>query len=72
MKIRYGAEIRTQTQTYEHKHTQAKEMKLNLTAVTWGFDKFRGNDSNWREHNQRLEEDILKVTVNYTLQDDKS
>jgi hypothetical protein len=27
------------------------------------LDKFRGNDGNWREHIQWLEEDIVKVAV---------
>jgi len=40
--------------------------------ISWGLDKFRGNVGNWREHIQRLEEDIRKVAVRYTLREDET
>jgi septum formation topological specificity factor MinE len=36
------------------------------------MNKLRDNHSNWREQLQRLEEDILKVVVRYTVQEDET
>jgi len=33
------------------------------------LDKFRDNEGNWREHIQRVEEDKLKGTVSYSVQE---
>jgi hypothetical protein len=35
-------------------------------------DKFSDNHRNWREQLQRLEEDIAKVDVRYTVQEDET
>jgi hypothetical protein len=34
------------------------------------LEKFRNNDSSWREHIQRVEEEIMKDVVRYTVQED--
>jgi len=34
--------------------------------------KFRDKDGNWNENNRRVEEDIPKFAVRYTLQDDET
>jgi hypothetical protein len=34
--------------------------------------KFRDKDGNWREQIERLEEDILKVAVSYSVQEDET
>jgi hypothetical protein len=31
--------------------------------------KFRDSDGNWREHIERLEKDILKVAVSYSVKE---
>jgi len=36
------------------------------------MDKFRGNVGNWIQHIQRLEKDLPKAAVSYTLQDDET
>ena len=34
--------------------------------------KFRGNDDNWRDQTQRVEEDRLKIAVRYSVQEDET
>jgi hypothetical protein len=36
------------------------------------MDKFRDKDGNWRENIQRVEEDIPKVAVSYSVQEDET
>jgi hypothetical protein len=36
------------------------------------MDKFRDKDGNWRESIQRVEEDIPKVAVSYSVQEDET
>jgi hypothetical protein len=35
-------------------------------------DKFRDKVGNWRENIQRVEEDVPKVAISYTVQEDES
>jgi hypothetical protein len=35
------------------------------------LDKFRDKDGNWREHIQRVEEDILMIAVRYSVQEEE-
>ena len=60
----------------EEKVTDKKtaEMKFlwQQLNVFWGMDKFRDKDGNCRENFQRGEEDIPKVAVSYTLQEDET
>jgi len=60
-----GAENHTQEQIAEIKFF------LQQLSVSWGLDKFRDKDGNWRGHIQRVEEDIPKVAVCYSVQDDE-
>ena len=36
------------------------------------MDKFRGKGGNWIENNQRVEQDILKFVVSYSMQEDET
>jgi len=36
------------------------------------LNKFRDKDGNWREHNQRVEEELPKVAFSYTVQEDET
>jgi hypothetical protein len=64
-----GAECHTQTQ----KHTDCRNKILSKAVkFTLMFNKFRGKFGNWTEHIRQLEEDILKVAVHFSVQEDET
>jgi hypothetical protein len=67
-------EWRSLQNEYKVTKTKAAEMKFlwQQLNISWGVDKFRDKDSNWRENMQRVEEDIPKVAVSYTVQEDET
>ena len=59
-----GAESHTQIKTTEIKFFW---QQLN---ISWGLDKFRNKEENWRGQIERVEEVKLKVVVCHNVQED--
>jgi len=59
---------------HTYRHSQATDMKLLWKQLNkfWVLDKFRDENGNCKEHNLRVEEDIPKTAVSYTVQEDET
>jgi len=62
------------SESIERQKQKAAEMKFlrQQLNVTWGTDKFRDKDGNWRENIQLVEEDMLKFAESYRLKEDET
>jgi len=54
-------------------HNQAAEMKFfwQKLNIFWCLFKFTDKEGNWRKDIQRVEEDIMKFAVRYSVQEDE-